>query len=890
MGCSPSKGKLFPKLAEAPQDVDRGPAEEEDTCLKTKEKEDEVLLLTEKHDSTGTTWIQLDSNIMSAKNPENSKEIEVNPTPQEIICDVSEIDEMKKMDSRKKKKGSKRSTEKQRKSSVVQSKMDFPPHMVRAHQAAYNFLNPNISKYETLLGLLDQAAQTHISLQPMITAVVMRFEEINQALEGIAEDGEQMLMEHGYCMALPSGMLGQAVRSTKPSTNITNHSDPPPDHLQQLLQHSAEKMRQVGGSVQTLGDTTLVEAVEFFSSLSKLLAQKLQAKQAAERRLAQVLTQVEGAAIRKSNPEDSALHSEDSGIGGENESLAGSEKQRHNGSAGSGNCGSQINIQDALDNCSNHLANSVACIEDDEEDEEDEEQDGVEEYEDDENCRPERKRSSSSPPDPSQALLYMQANCLQNQQLIPKRPLTAASSEHSSSTCSLILMTELQKSLKEPDPNNKTVSEIQGTNELKRPNYNLYRAGLRRQYLNGLNRTLVESHRPSLPSLPMLASQPPKLPSVRRLINTFSQEADGRPQQGISNVPPHMKRPNKNHIILLSKAGNSDKKELIFNCKKNTNSWTDSRVDLDVDNLPPPPLEVLMDKSFQSNEGQPQSEEQLQEDPVQYLPVINQKTGIYQRRKITIQNVNILPNRANMKPRSLTIRSTGFVGPDTVTRVQHEELQLETDVDQETEKANNLYQQEGKIIHLCNATKYPDKTSYVQFVQARMGQRFENQTCESEMSSCSLPVTTPPVSRVRLPPSCPSVCHRFPSPPAFKPQSTSGFSSHSSSPQTIIHAAENTTEKITPSVSFQDARSFFSRNELQNSQMCLFFNSPVPPRAQREASRGRLLTRQTNGSTLRTQSEQRSIGISHTESETNLDSRQARASETAQNKGLMTES
>lgn len=881
MGCSPSKGKLFSKPdaigtvktlpAEAPQDVDLCPPEEENGPFKQTQKEDESLQLTGKHDSTGTTWTQLDSNT-SAPNLENTEDTEVNTMPQEIICD-SQTDEKKKIKSQQKNKDDKKITEKQRKSSVIQSKMDFPPNMVRAHQAAYTFLNPNISKYVTLLSLLDQAAQTQISLQPMISSLVLQFEEINQVLEEIAEDGEQMLMEHGDNMALPSGMLGQVVKSTKPSTNTANHPDLPPDLLQQLLQHSAEKMRQVGGSVQTLGNTTLVEAVEFFSSLSKVLAQKLQTKQAAERRLAQVLAQVEGAAIRKSNSVDSTLHSEDSGIGGENESLTESEKQRrHSRSTGSGSCGSEGIIQDALDSYSNPLANSLGHTE--YEEQEDEEQDREDDYEDDEYCRPERKRSSSSPPDPSQALQYMQANCLQNQQPTHQRPLASAGSEHTSSTCSLDLMTELQKSQKGPGP------EKQGMHDSTRATHSLHRARLRQHYLNGSNRNQVESNQPLLPSLPKLANKSSKRPSVRRLINTFSQGADGRPEQSFSNVPTHIKRPNKNRILLISNTGNRGKGEIIR--KNNTNSSGDSRGDLDVDNLPPPPLEVLMDNSFQGNEGQPQSEEELQEAPIQSLPVINQKTGIYQRQKITIQNVDLLPNRASMRMGSLSIRSTGSVGPETVTRAQ-----LETDVDQETEKANSLYQQARKIIHLCNAAEYPDKPSYVQFNQARMGQKFENnETWESEMSSCSLPVTAPPVSRVRLPPSCPSVRHRFPSPPAFKPQFTSRPSSRPCSPRTVISATDHITEEIIPSVSFQDARSFFCQNEQQNSQSGLLFGSPVPPRRQGEASRGRLLIRKTNGSPRRTQSEQRSTGMSQSESETSLGFRQARGRESTQNKGM----
>ncbi|CAB1436499.1 unnamed protein product [Pleuronectes platessa] len=87
--------------------------------------------------------------------------------------------------------------------SILQKKVDFPPPMVRAHQAAYAFMNQNISKYETLLGLLDQAAQTQLSLQPMISALMLRFEEINQALEemlrrGIDVEGTWGLHGHAF--------------------------------------------------------------------------------------------------------------------------------------------------------------------------------------------------------------------------------------------------------------------------------------------------------------------------------------------------------------------------------------------------------------------------------------------------------------------------------------------------------------------------------------------------------------------------------------------------------------------------------------------------------------------------------------------------------------------
>ncbi|XP_070782467.1 uncharacterized protein pcare2 [Enoplosus armatus] len=585
MGCSPSKGKLFSKpespgpqkapLVEAPQNgVHSRTVEEESNCLKADERENELPLPTEDHPTKEAARSQLASNATAAQNAEDIKVAEVNDVmSEEIVNEAVQIG--KKTEKRKKNKGKRRSSEKQ-KSSIVHAKVNFPPHMVRAHQAAYAFLNPNISKYETLLGLLDQAAQTQLSLQPMMSALVFRFEEINQALEEMAEEGELMLKEHGDYMALPSGMLGPAVMQAKPSTAMTSPPDPPPDLLQQLLQHSTEKMRLVGGSVQTLGDTTLKEAVEYFSSLSKMLVEKLQAKQAAEQRLAQVLARVEGAAMRKSNPEDSALHSEDSGIGGENESLTGSERhRRHRGSAGSGSCGSGINIRGAFDT---NLPNLVGHNEDDEEDEEEEEDDDDdddEEYEDD--------------------------------------------------------------------------------------------------------------------------------------------------------------------VVNGNEGG------LVINGNNNNNSWPDSRDDLDVDNLPPPPPEVLMDNSFQSTQGTPGNEERSQEDSVRSLPMINQNTGVSQRLRASVQNVEVLPNRASVRPRSISILPARPVRQDAVMGAQDAEQQPETDLDPEMEKAHCLYQQARKIIHLHNAAESPDKRNIAELsgrkpspVQLRMGQRHgSNEFYEAQISKPS---------------------------------------------------------------------------------------------------------------------------------------------------------
>lgn len=867
MGCSPSKGKLFSKPegpvpqsalpAEPPQQqADCRPVEVENKCLKTEEeKENELSLLTEEHHTKETAWIQLASDTKTIQNSENIREPEVNVVLQEIVSDVVQTHKIKKTEKRKKSKGKKRSIDRQGKSSIVQTKVDFPPHMVRAHQAAYTFLTPNISKYETLLGLLDQAAQTQLSLQPMMSALVLRFEEINQALEEMAEEGGMMLKEHGDYMALPSGMMGLDVMSAKPSKDTANPPDPHPDLLLQLLQHSTEKMRLVGSLVQTVGDTTLEEAVEYYSSLSKLLGEKLQAKQTAERRLAEVLARVEGAALRKSNPEDSALHSEDSGIGGENESLTGSERhRRHRGSAGSGSCGSGGNIRATYDNLPSNLSNLVGHHEDDEVDEE-EEEDDEEEYEDDESDRPGRKRSNSSPPDPSQAIRYMHASYIQDHQPTGKPTLNAVTTIKPEAVTCVNVMMDLQKGVRDLDQRMKKMADIRVSH------YNFYSAGLRRHSLNG---SVVSEKGPSKTyqspfSLPQLAPQPPKRHFVRRLVNTFSQGVDGRPGQSLANIPPHIKRPKKNGILLLSEAVNGN--------DNNGNSWPDGRDDLDMDNLPPPPPEVLMDNSFQGVDGRPRNEE---EDSVRNLSMINQQSGISQRLKASMKNVEVLPNRTSLRARSIIIPPVRPVRQDAVMGVQGAEQQPDTDLDPEIEKANCLYQQARKIIHLHNAAESPDKRNIVEPssrgpspLPARMGQRCEsNEFYDGEMSSCNPPVTAPPVSRVRLPPSCPSVRHRFPSPPVFRPHSTSRPPSRPSSPRTVTRATDNNVEEIIPSVSFRDARSVFCQNESQNSQACLSSGSAVLPRRWGEGARGRLPTRGESSSTRRTQSEQRPSELS----------------------------
>nr|XP_057947401.1 photoreceptor cilium actin regulator [Doryrhamphus excisus] len=203
-------------------------------------------------------------------------------------------------------------------------KIDFPEPLVKAHQAAYAFLNPSINKYDGVLGLLEQAMQTQAFLQPMVSFLALRYEEIIQVLEEIVDEGEKMLKENGEHLAWPSQMKNLSSSAPLKSGSAI---EPPPDLLQQLLQYTTQRMQNVNQTVGGIGDSALEEAAEYFSSVSELLEEKLKVKREVETRIMRLSSRIELASLRKLGPEDSALFSEDSGIGAESESLAGSERR-----------------------------------------------------------------------------------------------------------------------------------------------------------------------------------------------------------------------------------------------------------------------------------------------------------------------------------------------------------------------------------------------------------------------------------------------------------------------------------------------------------------------------------------------------------------------------------
>ncbi|XP_053828900.1 photoreceptor cilium actin regulator [Vidua macroura] len=190
----------------------------------------------------------------------------------------------------------------------TEKKVDFPEVLVKAHQSAYAYLHPNLSKYETILHMASQATQTQLFLQQMISFLVLRFDEINQLLEEIANDGENLLKDVGGNLAWPAE-----------KDDLKEH----PDLLQQLLQYTVNKMQLVSGMLASLTSNALQETCSYLQSAASNLEGKLKAKQSFDEHLLRMVKLLEASTMgpSQSHGDDRTLCSEDSGIGVDNESL-----------------------------------------------------------------------------------------------------------------------------------------------------------------------------------------------------------------------------------------------------------------------------------------------------------------------------------------------------------------------------------------------------------------------------------------------------------------------------------------------------------------------------------------------------------------------------------------
>ncbi|XP_074144358.1 photoreceptor cilium actin regulator [Sminthopsis crassicaudata] len=189
-----------------------------------------------------------------------------------------------------------------------EDKVDFPEALVKAHHKAYAFLHPSLSRYETILGIADEAAQTQQYLQQMVGFLLWRFDEINKLLGDITNDGEALLREAGAHLAWPA-----------------EKEDAPwqPDLLQQLLQYTANRMQLLHDTVATLTSSSLQDSSSYLHSAAQHLDKKLETKRELDQCLLKAIGLLKGCAAGPRTPkaDDRPLYSEDSGIGADNESL-----------------------------------------------------------------------------------------------------------------------------------------------------------------------------------------------------------------------------------------------------------------------------------------------------------------------------------------------------------------------------------------------------------------------------------------------------------------------------------------------------------------------------------------------------------------------------------------
>ncbi|XP_075811282.1 photoreceptor cilium actin regulator [Microtus pennsylvanicus] len=191
--------------------------------------------------------------------------------------------------------------------------VDFPEPLVKAHQHTYAYLHASLSRYEAILRLVQQASHTRELLQPMLSFLLLCFQEVSQLLGEISKDGEVLLQEVRGDLAWPS-------RTGEPWEQ--------PDLLQQLLQYTVNKLQAVHGTVADLTGTLLESSSSCLSTAASHLKGKLSTQRGIDEGLLRALGQLESLTTGHGDPglPGPPLCSEDSGIGADNESVQSMEK------------------------------------------------------------------------------------------------------------------------------------------------------------------------------------------------------------------------------------------------------------------------------------------------------------------------------------------------------------------------------------------------------------------------------------------------------------------------------------------------------------------------------------------------------------------------------------
>uniref|UniRef100_A0A3P9KG58 Photoreceptor cilium actin regulator n=1 Tax=Oryzias latipes TaxID=8090 RepID=A0A3P9KG58_ORYLA len=948
MGCAPSKGNNFVNLTvmrkgrmlppvpqEAPADLQ---FEDKDTHNSTGSKNKNIkegkaaggiqvsqieAQMTPQRKIQGTELENADSVNM---NKSESQTMEKNTASLKREKHTEKEDLADKKSGKKTKKNAKcakapKRKDKDKDKMYANQKVDFPEPLVKAHQAAYAFLNPSIQKYDIVLGLLEQATQTQVSIQPMVAFMALRYEEIIQGLEEIADEGEKVFKEYG-------------------------DSQPPPDLLQQLLQYTTQRMRNVCQTVSGLGDSALEEAVEYFTSVSDLLEEKLKTKRAAEVRLMQVLTRIEMASLRKPGPEDSALFSEDSGIGAENESLAGSEKRHRRGSCGStGTNQSTVSSieytvstvglprQKRCNQISPSLSlaslNSVgsACtlmpngqedsllgsisLDDGEDDENDKEVDrGVEDVK-----VAFRMQSNSSPVRGENHPSRLPAKRIENPQNVdmtlkmknaisgriqfvskqnttakekvarnpkasghewtdevqsPKRPQTAAlvrravvkkrsttREQRSRSAESLRskgedptllelertqknLSQRLQKMSKTKVEGNSKIGlckQTQGNSPAQSPAINRKLPSVGKDCVSQkcnqkasppncqtkkekLVKTEEEEQTKDekTPRVPFKATPPPRRNSVKKLIDTFSQGLEEG--EGPKSLGP-LKSIQRCGVPVLPGLGNVEAvlSSGLTSCRPDPIASVKTD-DLDVNNLPPPPLEVLLDNSFESAQSGSAAGGDCA-SKVGKSPVLK-RAAVSQRLRASVQSVTVLPSKGGLPQLS------NAISPDKVNRQDSSASLKINQPDVQLEKTNQPFTlptgSKGRMLPSTPSTP------------SSLPRRFQsNNTFKRQPTPPSS--ASPTSDRTFSTP--PSAHRRLPTPPTLKQNALNSVTtpSHSfkapsppASPRVQRLSRENSSEDLSSFRTFSNARSVFCpvSPSLFEAQPC---SVPKPPQA-----------------------------------------------------------
>ncbi|XP_062864074.1 photoreceptor cilium actin regulator [Trichomycterus rosablanca] len=785
-------------------------------------------------------------------------------------------------------------------------KVDFPEPLVKAHKAAYDYLNPSIDKYDLLLGLLDHAAQTRISLQPMVAFMALRYEEFNKGLEQMVQEGEKLLKDNGEHLAWPCDMTNLST-SSKPTS-----SQPPPDLLQQLLQYTVQRKRTVGESIRSIGDIALEEAVEYFSSISEILEEKLNAKHAIEARLMQVLTRIEAASVRRPGTQDSMLFSEDSGIGADNESLGGSDLQRHRResceSARSSrtilcssegiaprNQGTPKNQRtkemsrsgsiSSIDSTCTIIGEEFrdmesllgsAFLDDGEEEEEKKQYKGKTKVSStcpspDSNRQPRRlpvmrienpqnvemtlkmkdaisdkihfvaSQKGLTKIEPKNRILKTNdRQWTDEQEKSPKRPQTAAQqSSNKKTTVTKQRRSRSADSLrgKADDP---TLLELERTQKelgqkLERMGKVRMERNIKKDIVKQVQGKQTQTGVPIVPSSskktlslnnqrravnektaikqggvkepeeikpakkPVKATPPPSPPqsprqysgmcrrgnSVKKLIDTFSQGTETSKQNLSSDkVLGPLKGVRKCGVPIIP--GLPVKDTLFYNNNLNTNNQGKSRTfertdDFDPDNLPPPPLEVLMDNSFENIEVS-KTDEGISS---RGRSTCSKMTSISQRLRASMQSVAVLPSKGSLRRTSHSISPARSVAGEQTDVLKKIPIVSKPEEDSSNEEAaRTLYQQARKIIHLRHSTDSlaekptadPDPIKYDPIrtnAERKQGDQLIPEALPSTAASGIQPSDTPPASKTRMLPSTPILHRRLLSPPVFKKQPNS---------------------------------------------------------------------------------------------------------------------